>query len=80
MAGDRWRRQMASAADNAAAVRMAARTDAPLTPNRRLLMLALEQPALGPATLARFPHRLRAAVREVLCIAAHGTGVQVGCC
>lgn len=43
-------------------------------------MLALEQPALGPATFGRFPRRLREAVREVLCIAAHGTGVQVGCC
>ncbi len=42
-------------------------------------MLALEQPALGPDTFARFPRSLRAAVREVLLIAAHGKGIQVGC-
>lgn len=43
-------------------------------------MLALEQPALGPGTFARFPRRLREAVKEMLLIAAHGKAVQVGCC
>jgi hypothetical protein len=41
-------------------------------------MLALERPDLGPATLHRFPPRLRAAVREVLHIARHGQVLQPG--
>ncbi|PRW45608.1 2-methoxy-6-polyprenyl-1,4-benzoquinol mitochondrial [Chlorella sorokiniana] len=48
-----------------------------VTGSNRLLILALEQPALGPATFARFPRRVREAVRQVLLIAAHGKGVQV---
>ncbi|KAL4422751.1 hypothetical protein ABPG75_008948 [Micractinium tetrahymenae] len=42
----------------------------------RLLMFALERLVLGPDTLARFPTRLRAAVRAVLLIAAHGRVVR----
>lgn len=48
----------------------------PLAPPSRLQLVALERPTLGPGTLAAFPARLRAAVRAVLLIAAHGQVVH----